>query len=161
MLLLKYCLQISFWLLIFHVFGLKQILLDYSIQYLPEIKQEQSWFVWALGVVGGEIGQSWAIVISHHYFRRDQALIVITALTIGNTFNTLLKTFWQEPRPYLLSELIVPARCKNFEYGLPSGHTMGFMLVYRTLTKLIESKHQHLIQVVVFGAVLLVSYNRS
>ena len=57
---------------------------------------------------------------------------MIIALAIGTAFTNFLKVFWHEPRPYLLSELIIPVKCKAVEYGMPSGHTMGFILVYRT-----------------------------
>lgn len=65
-------------------------------------------------------------------------MTMVVALAMGTALTNLLKAFWHEPRPYLLSELIVPAKCKAVEYGLPSGHTMGFMLVYRTFTKMID-----------------------
>ena len=62
---------------------------------------------------------------------------MIVALALGTAVNTLFKIFWHEPRPYLLSEFIIPAKCKAVEYGFPSGHTMGFMIVYRTFTEML------------------------
>lgn len=62
---------------------------------------------------------------------------MIVALAMGTALNSLLKAFWHEPRPFLLSESILPAKCKAIEYGMPSGHTMGFMLVYRTFAKML------------------------
>lgn len=96
-----------------------------------------------------------------HYLRRDQALICIVALCFGNALNSILKTFWHEPRPYLLSEQIVPAKCSNWEYGMPSGHTMGYILVYRTVTKMFKTDKQWLIQTVLMTSVFFVSYNRA
>lgn len=62
----------------------------------------------------------------------------------------------------MLSETIVPAKCSNFEYGLPSGHTMGFMTVIRTLSRLIEDRGQlPIIQGLSLIMVCFVSYNRA
>ncbi len=115
--------------------------------------------MWLLAVIGGEIGQSWALGIGHFYLRKDQGLIVLTALCLGNVLNSILKTFWREPRPFFISDEIVPARCSNFEYGLPSGHTMGTILVWRTLIKLFNANIKN--QVIIYTCVLLISYNRA
>jgi membrane-associated phospholipid phosphatase len=89
----------------------------------------------------------------------DKALIMLVALTFGTLLNCLLKMWWHEPRPYFLSSEIRPFVCKAVEYGMPSGHSMGFILVYRTFVKLITSSR------VVEGGVILVavmvSYNRG
>jgi membrane-associated phospholipid phosphatase len=84
---------------------------------------------------------------------------MIVALTLGTALTNLLKAFWHEPRPYLLSSAIIPAKCKAVEYGMPSGHTMGFMIVYRTFVKMLN---QHFVlEVLVFAGCLLVGYNRA
>lgn len=161
MLVRKYLCLFTLWVIIFHLLGLKQMLLEYSIRQLPVIKKDQSFMMWFLAFWGGEVGQSWACLCGRHYLRRDQALIVVTALALGNSANSILKTFWHEPRPFFLSEEIIPARCTNFEYGLPSGHTMGFIVVYRTLVKLVQTKHQLLIQASFIVSLCFVSYNRA
>lgn len=141
-LLKKYATLIGLWYWVFHVCGLKDVLLNFSIQYMPMVKRETNFAIWFLAFMGGEVGLCWAVVISLHYLRKDDALIVLTALALGNTLNAVMKTYWHEPRPFFLSETIIPAKCTNFEYGMPSGHTMGFMTVFRTLSRLIEERGQ-------------------
>ena len=111
--------------------------------------------------LGDKLGQSALIVISLHYMRKDQALTMIAALSIGTALTNLLKAFWHEPRPYLLSADILPAKCKAIEYGMPSGHTMGFMLVYRTFVKMINHRLQPALEFTVFIFCLLVAFNRA
>jgi membrane-associated phospholipid phosphatase len=115
--------------------------------------------MWLLAVVGGEIGQSWALAVGRYYLRKDQGLIVLTALCLGNALNSILKTFWHEPRPFFVSDLIIPARCSNFEYGLPSGHTMGTLLVWRTLLKLFDGGFKT--QSTIYTCIFFISYNRA
>ena len=106
------------------------------------IKRETNFAIWLLAFMGGEVGLCWLVVLSLHYLRKDDALIVLSALAFGNAINAIMKTYWHEPRPFFLSEAIVPAKCTNFEYGMPSGHTMGFMTVARTFSRLIEDRGQ-------------------
>ena len=138
---LKYLILIAVWCLIFHGLGLKNFLLDYSLKNLPLIKAKPSLWMKLLSEAGDKLGQSASVVLSLHYLKRDQALTMVVALAMGTALNSLLKNFWHEPRPYLLSEHIIPAKCKATEYGLPSGHTMGFMLVYRTFTLMYETRY--------------------
>lgn len=128
------------------------------------IKQEQSFYTWFMAVMGGEVGLCWAVVASYSYLRREEALIVLTAFSLGCTLNTILKTFWSEPRPFTLSDKIIPARCSNFEYGLPSGHTMGFVTVMRTLVLLIEKSQRNcfpFLHVLCLIIAFFVSINRA
>ena len=136
----KYSTRIALWYWVFHYCGLKQILLDASFAYMPSLKTDKTFYTTFMALAGGEIGLSLAICIAYNYMRKDEALLVLTALAIGNTLNSILKTFWHEPRPFSISEAIVPAKCSNFEYGLPSGHTMGYLAVMRTFTRLIEQQ---------------------
>lgn len=159
---LKYIALVSVWSLIYHASGLRKQLLDYSLEVLPQIQtKERSWLVGFLAVIGGEIGQTLAVLFSHHYMRKSYALTVMTAVAMGNLINSLLKTYWHEPRPFFIKSEIVPYSCKNFEYGYPSGHAMGFMLVYRTLTNLYVTHHSFKVRTVLFTAAIMVSYNRA
>jgi membrane-associated phospholipid phosphatase len=90
-------------------------------------------------------------------------MTVMIALTMGTAVNSLLKVFWHEPRPYLLSELIIPAKCKAIEYGCPSGHTMGFMLVYMTFASQLpfQSHVITMIKSAIIVCCLLVAFNRA
>lgn len=112
-------------------------------------------------MIGGEVGQTLAVCFAVHYMRKSYALTVLAAVAFGNLINSILKTYWHEPRPYFLSRDIVPYSCKNFEYGYPSGHAMGFMLVYRTFCNLMTTSHTLKIQVGLFASAIMVSYNRA
>ena len=86
---------------------------------------------------------------------------MIVALTSESACNSILKTFWHEPRPYLISESVIPARCSNFEYGLPSGHTMGILIVYRTLVRLFEPKSKFIWETILLVLTCTISYSRA
>jgi hypothetical protein len=137
----KYLLILVLWRVFFFELGLKQYLLDYSVEVLPSIKTESSIWMKILAEMGDKLGLGVAVGLSLHYMPHYKSLIVIVAFTFGTAINTTLKIFYHEPRPYLLSELIIPARCKSIEYGMPSGHTMVFIVVYLTFVRLIETRY--------------------
>lgn len=115
-----------------------------------------------LAEMGDKIGLGAIASLSHHYMPHYKAMIVFVAFTFGTAINTTLKLIYHEPRPYLLSEQIIPARCKSIEYGMPSGHTMIFIAVYLTFVRLIDSKTVQIpLKGCVFISLSLVSFNRA
>jgi membrane-associated phospholipid phosphatase len=140
---------------------MKSALLDYSLEKLPLIRKEHSLWVKVLSEAGDKLGQSACVVLSLHYLPRHKAFIVLIALAGGTAINSLLKTLWHEPRPYLLSTAVVPANCKAVEYGLPSGHSMGFILLYRTAIRLVEIPNRRVFEAFILVCSFAVSFNRA
>ncbi len=115
-----------------------------------------------LAEMGDKIGLGAIASLSLHYMPHYKAMIVFVAFTFGTAINTTMKILYHEPRPYLLSESIIPAKCKSIEYGMPSGHTMIFIAVYLTFVRLIDSKKLQLpLQAVVYVSLCFVSFNRA
>ena len=100
----KYTIYLALWYWVFHYCGLKTVLLDFSLIYMPSIKQEQNFFIWFMAFMGGETGLCICVCITYHYYRKCDALLVLTALAFGQCFNSVMKLYWHEPRPYFLSE---------------------------------------------------------
>jgi hypothetical protein len=67
----KYAALFAIWFFIFHALGLKEFLIDYSLKSLPNVKAKQSIAMWLFTLAGGEVGTSWAVMMAHHYLRRD------------------------------------------------------------------------------------------
>ena len=61
---------------------------------------------------GDKIGLGVAVGFSLHFMERYKSLIVISAFTFASALNVTMKMFYHEVRPYMLSETIVPAKCK-------------------------------------------------
>ena len=80
----KYAVLIFLWYWVTHWCGFKDLLLNMSLEYLPYIKGQQSFIVWFLSHMGGEVGLCWACAVSIHYLRKDDALIVLVAMSMGN-----------------------------------------------------------------------------
>jgi len=112
--------------------------------------------------MGDATGLCLCVCIIYHYYRKCDALLLLTALGYGNCLNSLMKLYWHEPRPFFLSEHVVPHKCSNLEYGLPSGHAMGVMIVFRTFARIIEPRNSlPILQGISFVWVICVSYNRA
>ena len=136
----KYIILLLVWRVCYSELGYSKQLLDYSVEVLPSIKTQSSLWMKLLAEMGDKVGLGAIASLSIHYMPTYKAMIVFVAFTFGTAINTTLKILIHEPRPYLLSELIVPARCKSIEYGMPSGHTMVTICVYLTFVRLIDSK---------------------
>ena len=117
------------------------MLLDLSLDYLPKIRVPNSLWSKFLAASGDKIGLGCAVGFSLHFMERYKSLIVITAFTFGSALNVTMKMFYHEVRPYMLSESVIPAKCKMQDYGMPSGHTMVFISVYLTFVRLINTKY--------------------
>ena len=150
------------WRIVYSELGFRQQLLEYSLDVLPQIKTQSSLWMKILAEMGDKIGLGAVSSFSLHYMPHYKALTVFVAFTFGTAINTTLKIFYHEPRPYLLSEQIVPARCKSIEYGMPSGHTMVFIAVYLTFVRLIDHKRVQVpLKACVYLSLCLVSFNRA
>lgn len=57
----------------------------------------------------------------------------MTAFTLGTTLLGMLKLHFREGRPFFLTDEIVPASCKDLEYGFPSGHATVATSTFATL----------------------------
>ena len=102
------------------------------------------------------------ILILQKHFRPDKEAIT-GCIVVGfiAMFNALDKMFWQDPRPYFITKM-APLNCKDVEYGNPSGHAMATAAVYLTVFYLLKKKgalHSFL-QVVIYGACLVIAFNR-
>jgi len=128
------------WRIFYTELGFSKQLLAYSLDVLPSIKTQSSLWMKLLAEMGDKIGLGAVASLSLHYMPKYKALLVFIAFTFGTAINTTLKIMIHEPRPYLLSEKIVPAKCKSIEYGMPSGHTMVTITVYLTFVRLIDVK---------------------
>ena len=161
-LLKKYNTYLALWFWVFHYCGLKNVLINFSIWYLPTIKQETNFFIWFMAFIGSETGLCLSVGFTLHYYRKCDALIVLTSLAAANCLISMMKLYWHESRPYFLSDTVTPHKCSNVEYGLPSGHTMGSMAVFRTFARVVEERNTlPLVQGFAIISVCFVSYNRA
>ena len=62
---------------------------------------------------------------------QDKAFIMTIVMTMAHCFSCLVKSVYQEPRPFFVADL-VPSQCR-FEYGNPSGHSFVAVGMYLTL----------------------------
>ncbi len=108
----KYIVLLILWELFFRGFELNRELLDFSLEYLPKIKVPNSIWSKFLAASGDKIGLGCAVGFSLHFMERYKSLIIITAFTFGSALNVTMKMFYHEVRPYMLSENVVPSKCK-------------------------------------------------
>ena len=61
---------------------------------------------------------------------QNKAFIMTIVMVIAHCFSCLVKSIYQEPRPFFVTDF-VPSSCR-FEYGNPSGHSFVAVTIYLT-----------------------------
>ena len=74
-----------------------------------------------------------AVFFAVHWLGKTEAFAVMLAFTLGTTSLGMLKLYVAEPRPFFLSPDVIPASCKDLEYGFPSGHATVATSTFGTL----------------------------
>ena len=83
-----------------------------------------------------------AVFFAVHWLGKTEAFAVMLAFTLGTTFLGMLKLYVAEPRPFFLSSYVIPASCKDLEYGFPSGHATVATSTFGTLLYCTTNKFQ-------------------
>lgn len=73
-----------------------------------------------------------ALVVMFNLTNKMSALYIWTSYTVVVYLNGLFKSVYAEPRPFWLSDEIVPSTCRP-DFGNPSGHCMANSFIWVTL----------------------------
>lgn len=82
-----------------------------------------------LHAMGGEIFFLTILLFIYWSFNRHLGIRLIVALVIAGVLNSLLKDAFQRPRPFTVSDLVVPLHTED-SYGIPSAHVMVGLVVW-------------------------------
>ena len=73
---------------------------------------------------------------------KKHAFVLHTIANFIVVVQTSSKMLIKDPRPFYLVDTIIPANCKNFEFGSPSGHALISSAVLPGALKLLFKQHK-------------------
>ena len=74
-----------------------------------------------------------AVYFAAHWLGKTEGFTVMTAFALSVTLLGMLKLVFTEGRPFFVDPKVLPASCKDLEYGFPSGHATVSTATYLTL----------------------------
>lgn len=83
----------------------------------------------ALHAMGGEMFFLVVLLLIYWSINRHLGIRLIVALILAGTLNSVLKDVFQRPRPFMVSDLVVPLQ-QEVNYGIPSAHVMVGLVVW-------------------------------
>ena len=83
----------------------------------------------ALHAMGGEIFFLIVLLLIYWSINRHLGIRLIVALIVAGILNSVLKDVFQRPRPFMVSDLVVPLQAED-NYGIPSAHVMVGLVVW-------------------------------
>jgi membrane-associated phospholipid phosphatase len=82
-----------------------------------------------LHAMGGEIFFLVVLLLIYWSINRHLGIRLIVALILAGVLNSVLKDVFQRPRPFMVSDLVVPLQ-SEVSYGIPSAHVMVGLVVW-------------------------------
>jgi membrane-associated phospholipid phosphatase len=82
-----------------------------------------------LHAMGGEIFFLVVLLLIYWSLNRHLGIRLIVALIVAGVLNSLLKDLFQRPRPFGVSDLVVPIQTEE-SFGIPSAHVMVGLVVW-------------------------------
>lgn len=128
---LKYVIVLAVWWVVFN-YLLKNPLLQYSLERMPQEKPTQAVLMQILAELGDKNGMGLVMALQKHFRSDKEAITTVIVLAFVSAINTLDKMYWREPRPYFIQKMS-PLNCKDLEHGNPSGHAMVTTAIYLTV----------------------------
>lgn len=114
--------------------------------------------------LGDKFGVALYMCIGYNTLSLTKAYIVLTLAAGSIGLTSILKSIYDEPRPFFVSD-IRPSSCR-FEHGNPSGHAIIFISVVGILIKMIIREYKirgvkkNISWALYFMVALLVGYAR-
>lgn len=82
-----------------------------------------------LHAMGGEIFFLIVMLLIYWSINRHLGIRLIVALIVAGVLNSVLKDVFQRPRPFMVSDLVIPLQ-EEVNYGIPSAHVMVGLVVW-------------------------------